>query len=421
MPREPYGYAHFVGEEGLVHLRNPWVAESSYTVKLDASVGFPEGLAGLSVWSVYPEARLYAEGVGYGDSLRVPLAPYETVVLRFGAASEAPAGLPTPPAATPGVQVKVIEQEVKALLFGDAGGDLTADATPLIRTPEALSVKLKAGLSGAQGEPQLLVLLESDHTVGEPGGVEVLADGAPLETRQEGSDAGWTATLQPKAEYWRFLLADLPKGTKEVSVRFLSAMDELPSMWVWDKRDVPAGPRDLPELLPAPEVISLGGAQLMALTGSELEGLPREGAERPVERINGVFLDTLDPVKATQGYGKLERNQSVWEKSLGVAGKLFSRGLGSHANAELVWNIEGKYRRFQTWVGCNHNNAATVTFEVLVDGQKRWESGVMRHETPAKWVDVDVKGARELKVLIGDAGDGITGDHADLGEARLLF
>ncbi len=46
MPREPYGYTHFVGEEGLVHLRNPWVTESSYTFKLDASVGFPEGLAG---------------------------------------------------------------------------------------------------------------------------------------------------------------------------------------------------------------------------------------------------------------------------------------------------------------------------------------------------------------------------------------
>ena len=36
MPREPYGYIRCQGNRGLVFLRNPWIATSSYSLRLDA-------------------------------------------------------------------------------------------------------------------------------------------------------------------------------------------------------------------------------------------------------------------------------------------------------------------------------------------------------------------------------------------------
>ena len=84
-PREPYGYAHFDAESGLVLLRNPWIAHQVYALKLTAGCGLAPTAAGLSAVSLYPENRLYGTSLRWGDTLQVPLKPYETLVLEIGA------------------------------------------------------------------------------------------------------------------------------------------------------------------------------------------------------------------------------------------------------------------------------------------------------------------------------------------------
>jgi hypothetical protein len=81
MPREPFGYAHVRGDVGIVALRNPWIAPHTYTVKLDGRIGFSSAATRLSAVSLYPEPRVYATRLKFGDMLEVALAPYETVVL----------------------------------------------------------------------------------------------------------------------------------------------------------------------------------------------------------------------------------------------------------------------------------------------------------------------------------------------------
>ena len=44
----------------------------------------------------------------------------------------------------------------------------------------------------------------------------------------------------------------------------------------------------------------------------------------------------------------------------------------------------------------------------------------MTWEEPARPVQVDITGASELRLKVLDGGDGITGDHADWAEARVL-
>ena len=52
--------------------------------------------------------------------------------------------------------------------------------------------------------------------------------------------------------------------------------------------------------------------------------------------------------------------------------------------------------------------------------RKVFDSGVMRGRQPAKKVSVPLDGAEELLLIVTDAGDGITCDHADWADARLI-
>ena len=135
-------------------------------------------------------------------------------------------------------------------------------------------------------------------------------------------------------------------------------------------------------------------------------------------------LGELDPVSVQQDWGGLRVDQSVWGKSMQIGGRKFATGLGTHANSELVYELEGGYERFEAWVGVDAAvkayPQASVVFKVVVDGREFFSSGTMRVDSPAQRVSVSVKGASELKLIATDAGDGITADHADWAEAVLI-
>ena len=171
--------------------------------------------------------------------------------------------------------------------------------------------------------------------------------------------------------------------------------------------------------LPAPESVSLASACVLPPT--PLANVKDE-VRRPanVEKIDGVFLDALQPLSVVQGWGTLQKNRSVWDKPLTIGGQRFRRGIGTHANSEVVYRLEGKYGRFQAWAGPDMATLGTMCFAVVVDGQERWKSGKMSRGDAPQRVDVDVTGAQELRLLVDDAGDNIMGDHADWADARLL-
>ncbi len=138
MPRQPYGYAHFKGTEGLVLLRNPWLEEATYSVPLDETVGLSPDAKGLIAVGVYPEARLYGNSLSAGGKLDVPLAPYETLVLRVAPAAVFPtAKLAGPPAAQQAVSATVTASAVRKVKY-TTPAELTADSTPLLTADEEI-------------------------------------------------------------------------------------------------------------------------------------------------------------------------------------------------------------------------------------------------------------------------------------------
>jgi alpha-galactosidase len=136
-----------------------------------------------------------------------------------------------------------------------------------------------------------------------------------------------------------------------------------------------------------------------------------------------VWLDALDLSKMKQGWGQPQVNRSIRETALAIGGRKFEHGVGTHAVSALYLDLAGGTERFTASVGVDDaaNGAGTVVFQVLADGRKLFDSGVMKPGQAAKTLSVDLRGVKSALLLVTDAGDGINYDHADWADAKFTI
>ena len=134
-------------------------------------------------------------------------------------------------------------------------------------------------------------------------------------------------------------------------------------------------------------------------------------------------------VQARQGWGKLGLDTAAAPTDGRPPGRLrigetyYDKGLGHHASGELVFQLpEGEYTAFAAEVGVHWQGGGrgSLIFQAFVDGEKRFDSGVMSDSDGAVPVNVSVIGARELRLVASSAGDGIICDMAEWANARLV-
>jgi alpha-galactosidase len=65
------------------------------------------------------------------------------------------------------------------------------------------------------------------------------------------------------------------------------------------------------------------------------------------------------------------------------------------------------------------HGTGTVDYQLYADGRLIYDSGVVTNKTPTQHVAVDLTGAHVLGIVVGDAGDGITYDNADIAAPQL--
>ncbi|MBI4581773.1 MAG: NPCBM/NEW2 domain-containing protein, partial [Planctomycetes bacterium] len=128
-----------------------------------------------------------------------------------------------------------------------------------------------------------------------------------------------------------------------------------------------------------------------------------------------------------QGWGVLGINCCAHVRKeqglpLTVNGRQYDTGLGHHAPGEIVIDLAGEYATFESIVGVQTlaGGAGSVVFQVFVDDRQRFDSGVMKQDSPAQRVSVSLRGAQELRLVVTDAGDGLTNDCANWVDARLM-
>jgi len=134
-----------------------------------------------------------------------------------------------------------------------------------------------------------------------------------------------------------------------------------------------------------------------------------------------VWLDELNVGRMRQDRLFARKKRAVRGAEMSIAGRKFTRGVGTHARSRLYLLLDGGTKKFTAMVGVDDEakgTSARVEFRVLADGKLLWSSGAMKAGDAAKPVDLDVTGVKVLSLLVADGGNGIDNDHADWADAR---
>lgn len=123
-------------------------------------------------------------------------------------------------------------------------------------------------------------------------------------------------------------------------------------------------------------------------------------------------------VSATSGWMKptIDRSVGGWTP-LVVNGVTYTTGIGVASVSEIRWFLDAKCSRLTGLAGIDDAvkfgpEGATVTYTILGDGKVLWQTDVVRRDELQKF-SVDVTGVRDLRLVVGDAGDTGYNDRAN--------
>jgi alpha-galactosidase len=175
---------------------------------------------------------------------------------------------------------------------------------------------------------------------------------------------------------------------------------------------------------------ALIGAIAMTTSGAAVTAVrPEEqnAARRWFQRHWAEGKPAPDPV----GLLVLANNDSVLRNSrdgrpLRIGGKEFRRGLYCHAVSKVVVHLPSPGKSFSAVVGVDTHaqtsgGRGSVVFSVHAGGKRLYRSKVMREGMTGEKVQVDLGGAMSLRLEVGDAGDGISCDQSDWGDAKVVL
>ncbi|MDA0837830.1 MAG: NPCBM/NEW2 domain-containing protein [Planctomycetota bacterium] len=156
------------------------------------------------------------------------------------------------------------------------------------------------------------------------------------------------------------------------------------------------------------EVRYKGQANTIAWTA-----LAYDGSSMPLSAFGAIHSDS------TVASARLARN--VVGLPTGIGKETYKNGIGVFAPSLLEYSLNGQFRRFTATAGIDRvtKGKGSVVFEIYLDGEKKWTSSVMTGlDEPAK-IDLDVTGAKRLRLIVNDGGDGNRFDAADWCDAEL--
>jgi alpha-galactosidase len=139
------------------------------------------------------------------------------------------------------------------------------------------------------------------------------------------------------------------------------------------------------------------------------------------------YISDLQWTSSSNGWGPVERDRSNGETgasdghTITIGGQTYAKGLGAHAPSEVDVYVGGGCASFTSDVGLDDEvgNNGSVDFQVFADGTKVADSGTVHGADSAKALTADLSGAKFLRLVITDAGDGNTYDHSDWAGAQI--
>lgn len=180
---------------------------------------------------------------------------------------------------------------------------------------------------------------------------------------------------------------------------------------LWSGTEVSADDEGFTVRVPPHDAVAL------RVTGTE-PALPRGAA----------FLSDLTWTYAVSGFGPVELDTSNGESAAGdgapmrLRGAAYEKGVGAHAPSLIRYRLGQRCSRFVSDIGIDDETKGlgNASFEVWADGERLFESGIVTGKTPARRVELDLTGKRELRLFVSVGEDDYNHDHVDWAGARVF-
>jgi len=118
------------------------------------------------------------------------------------------------------------------------------------------------------------------------------------------------------------------------------------------------------------------------------------------------LLQELKPIAVEQSWGEPRIGKSIDNNAMRIDRRIFEFGVGSHAPSKLVWNLNGSYKKFHSYIGLDDEVACGngAIWVVKGDGKELYRSKVLTsHEIDS--LSVDISGVKVLELETLDGGD----------------
>jgi pimeloyl-ACP methyl ester carboxylesterase len=132
--------------------------------------------------------------------------------------------------------------------------------------------------------------------------------------------------------------------------------------------------------------------------------VPKTTPKNPRSYLSSESADVL-----AFGVSPVHYNKGRQGDPFKVAGKTYKHGMTLHAPSKAIFFLGGKFSEFHAIASPGRN--ATVEFKVVVDDKEVFNSGLLRRNEFRK-IELPLKDAQELQLIITDGGNGKGGDWA---------
>lgn len=133
------------------------------------------------------------------------------------------------------------------------------------------------------------------------------------------------------------------------------------------------------------------------------------------------YLSDLSWLSATNGYGPVLIDKAYFGGPLTIHGTVYAHGMWTNAVASIEYYLGGRCSRLTADFGLDDSvkGQGSVTYRVSADGMSVFDSGLVTNSTPTVHADVPLTGAQVVRIDVGDGGNGITYDNADIAAPKL--
>jgi len=142
------------------------------------------------------------------------------------------------------------------------------------------------------------------------------------------------------------------------------------------------------------------------------------------------YLSQLAPIKNSVKESSIlvppqpcKMDRGCQNEDISIAGKRYPWGIGVHANSELSFDLNGRFKEFlaDAGIATRMGSQGSVVFTVLGDQKELFKSPVVRGtDEKALSIKISVAGVKVLTLKVTDADDLDLSDVANWGSARVV-